>query len=139
MALTTRLVGSGRWLIGTYDGGLNVLASTNESIQRNHDYETSTIFEGKKVTFKVDGDTKVTYTFDADINNGSTYFLRPFNRGSTHEDFAGIRYNKASHLFKAEEGKLLVWPSFMLHGSKPYTGEKNRIIISANADVDLIK
>ena len=65
------LVGSGRWLIGTYDGGLNVLASTNESIQRNHDYETSTIFEGKKVTFKVDGDTKVTYTFDADINNGS--------------------------------------------------------------------
>ena len=39
--------------------------------------------------------------------------------------------------FKAEEGKLLIWPSFMLHGSKPYTGEKNRIIVSANADVEI--
>tara|TARA_Y100000768_G_scaffold332856_1_gene272681 strand:+ start:63 stop:707 length:645 start_codon:yes stop_codon:yes gene_type:complete len=76
---------------------------------------------------------------DANINNGSTYFLRPFSRGSTHKDFAGIRYNRASQLFKAEEGKLLIWPSFMLHGSKPYTGEKNRIIISANADVDINK
>ena len=76
---------------------------------------------------------------DADIKNGSTFFLRPFNRGSTHEDFAGIRYNQAEQLFKAEEGKLLIWPSFMLHGSKPYTGEKNRIIISANADVDINK
>ena len=76
---------------------------------------------------------------DANINNGSTYFLRPFNRGSTHKDFAGIRYNNASQLFRAEEGKLLIWPSFMMHGSKPYTGEKNRIIISANADVDINK
>ena len=76
---------------------------------------------------------------EANINNGSTYFLRPFNRGSTHDDFAGIRYNKAEQMFGAEEGKLLIWPSFMLHGSKPYTGEKNRIIISANADVSINK
>ena len=65
------LAGSGKWIVGTYDGQLNVLASTSESIQRQHNYETSTIFEGKKVTFKVDGDTKVTYTFDAAINDGS--------------------------------------------------------------------
>ena len=74
---------------------------------------------------------------DSDINNGSTYFLRPYNRGSSHRDFAGERYNKGLHYFKAEEGKLLIWPSFLVHGSKPYQGEKNRIVISANADVDL--
>tara|TARA_Y100000992_G_C21123943_1_gene423249 strand:+ start:96 stop:737 length:642 start_codon:yes stop_codon:yes gene_type:complete len=76
---------------------------------------------------------------EENINNGSTYFLRPFNRGSSHDDFAGIRYNKAVQMFGAEEGKLLIWPSFMLHGSKPYTGAKNRIIISANADVSINK
>ena len=65
------LVGSGRWIIGTYDGGLDILVSTSESIQRSQDYETSTIFEGKKVTFNVSGDTKVTYTFDEEINDGS--------------------------------------------------------------------
>ena len=74
---------------------------------------------------------------DANLNNGSTYFLRPYNRGSSHRDFAGERYNKGLHYFKAEEGKLLIWPSFLVHGSKPYQGEKNRIVISANADVDL--
>ena len=65
------LVGSGKWIVGTYDGGLNILASTSESIERSHDYETATIFEGKKVTFNVSGDTKVTYTFDEEINDGS--------------------------------------------------------------------
>ena len=74
---------------------------------------------------------------DSDLNNGSTYFLRPFNRGSTHKDFAGLRYNKSSTHFKAEEGKLLIWPSFIMHGSKPYLGKKDRIIISANADIDI--
>jgi len=72
---------------------------------------------------------------DAKIDNGSTFFLRPFNRGTTHIDFAGSRYNKGVQLFKAEEGKLLIWPSFIVHGSNPYVGEKNRIIVSANADV----
>ena len=74
---------------------------------------------------------------DSDLNNGSTYFLRPFNRGFSHKDFAGLRYNKSSTHFKAEEGKLLIWPSFIMHGSKPYLGKKDRIIISANADIDI--
>ena len=76
---------------------------------------------------------------NADLNNGSTYFLRPYNRGSSHKDLGGLRYvNGGASLFKAEEGKLLVWPSFIMHGSKPYNGDKNRIIISANADVNII-
>ncbi len=75
---------------------------------------------------------------DADLNNGSTYFIRPYGRGSSHKDFGGLRYiNGGASLFKAEEGKLLVWPSFIMHGSKPYLGDKNRIIISANADINI--
>ena len=75
-----------------------------------------------------------------DTKNGSTYFLRPFSRGSSHNDFGGLKYaSENTTSFKAEEGKLLIWPSFIMHGSKPYIGEKNRIIISANADVILNK
>ena len=77
---------------------------------------------------------------DADLENGSTYFMRPYNRGTTHNDFGGMRYNNESAaFFKAEEGKLLIWPSFLMHGSKPYVGDKDRIIISANADISLHK
>jgi uncharacterized protein (TIGR02466 family) len=72
---------------------------------------------------------------DTALDNGSTYFLRPFVRGTSHTDFAGTRYNKGVQVFKAEEGKLLIWPSFLVHGSNPYLGHKNRIIISANANV----
>ena len=74
---------------------------------------------------------------DSNLSHGSTYFLRPFNRGTTHNDFAGLRYNQGGQDFKAEEGKLLIWPSFIVHGSRPYAGGKNRIIISANANVNI--
>ncbi|MBD1132913.1 hypothetical protein IDH16_02115 [Pelagibacterales bacterium SAG-MED45] len=77
-----------------------------------------------------------------DINNshnGSTYFMRPYGRGTSHQDFGGIRYNKGASFFKAEEGKMLIWPSFIMHGSKPYLGKENRIVVSANIDVDIAK
>ena len=37
-----------------------------------------------------------------------------------------------------EEGKLVVWPNFITHGSYPYTGKKNRVIVSANTTVSLL-
>lgn len=75
-----------------------------------------------------------------DLNNGSTYFMRPYNRGSSHNDFGGLNYvNGGINTFEAVEGSLLIWPSFLMHGSKPYLGEKNRIVISANADIDIVK
>jgi hypothetical protein len=76
---------------------------------------------------------------DASNENGSTYFLRPYQRKSP-EDFGGSFYSSGGNVvFKAEEGKLLVWPNFILHGSNPYEGEKNKIIVSANASVHLSK
>ncbi len=74
---------------------------------------------------------------DSSITNGSTYFLRPYG-GSWKTDFGAEYLRKDTHVFKAEEGKLLVWPSYLLHGSHPYKGDKNRIIISANSTIDLL-
>ena len=39
---------------------------------------------------------------------------------------------------EGQEGKLVVWPSYLYHGSHPYSGEENRIIVSANSKIDLI-
>ena len=39
----------------------------------------------------------------------------------------------------AEEGKLLVFPGYLYHGSHPFKGEKDRIIISTNSITELKK
>ena len=71
---------------------------------------------------------------DASLTNGATFFQKtlPFS----HVNDFGSSYNsKGMSIFPAEEGKLLVWPHFVMHGSQPYTGDKNRIIVSANTIV----
>ena len=75
---------------------------------------------------------------DASKKNGSTYFMRPYNSTSKN-DFGSKYLREDTQIFTAKEGKLLVWPSFLYHGSQPYTGEKDRIIISANLTIDLRK
>ena len=73
---------------------------------------------------------------DASKKNGSTYFIRPYNSTSKN-DFGSKYLREDSHIFVAKEGKLLIWPSFLYHGSQPYAGDKERVIISANLTVDL--
>ena len=75
---------------------------------------------------------------DASETNGSTFFQKtlPFS----HVNDFGSLYNKDGMArVKPEEGKLVVWPHFVKHGSIPYYGEMNRIIVSANASVSLVK
>tara|TARA_B100000686_G_C16795296_1_gene981841 strand:- start:465 stop:1124 length:660 start_codon:yes stop_codon:yes gene_type:complete len=73
---------------------------------------------------------------DADSTNGATYFQKP-TPIRTQNDFGSL-YNKSLILSsKPHEGKLIVWPNYLMHGSYPYTGEKNRVIVSANALISL--
>ena len=75
---------------------------------------------------------------DANETNGSTFFEKtlPF---SHVRDFGSLYNKDGVAKVKPEEGKLVVWPHFLKHGSIPYTGEKNRIIVSVNASVSLEK
>ena len=75
---------------------------------------------------------------DSKKMNGSTFFMRPYG-GTSMIDFGGKYLANDTKVFNAEEGKLLVWPNFLIHGSHPYTGKESRIIISANTTVDLIE
>ena len=70
--------------------------------------------------------------------HGSTYFMRPYV-SPDNSDFGGKYYSRVSAgIFEAEEGKMLVWPSFLYHGSHPYHGEQDRIILSANSSINLV-
>ena len=63
--------------------------------------------------------------------NGSTYFLKPYS--PQHPvDFGSKYMRNVQTTFEAEEGKLLIFPGYLYHGSHPFNGEKDRIIISAN-------
>ena len=75
---------------------------------------------------------------DSSTKNGSTYFLRPYTPGGKI-DFGSQTYSsELTAIMSGQEGKLIVWPSFLYHGSHPYSGEKNRIIVSANSKINLI-
>lgn len=71
---------------------------------------------------------------NSDSNNGSTYFYRPTRYPREEKDFGSL-YNYSTIKMPAEEGTMLVWPNYLLHGSMPYEGKLNRIIFSANASV----
>ena len=70
--------------------------------------------------------------------NGSTYFMRPYH-AHCPPDFGGS-YLKNEHLtINAEEGKLVVFPGYLYHGSHPFSGESDRIIISLNSMTEIRK
>jgi uncharacterized protein (TIGR02466 family) len=75
---------------------------------------------------------------DAAKKNGSTFFLRPYT-GGTKEDFGGKYLTHDTVIIDPKEGKLLVWPNYVYHGSHPYEGDQDKIIISANSTVDNLK
>tara|TARA_B100001996_G_C18623197_1_gene578623 strand:- start:436 stop:1080 length:645 start_codon:yes stop_codon:yes gene_type:complete len=75
---------------------------------------------------------------DANSTNGATFFQKPIPPRAT-PDF-GSEYNKyMTTSFEPEEGKMFIWPYYLMHGSYPYSGDKNRIIVSANATVSIEK
>ena len=75
---------------------------------------------------------------DSSKKNGGTYFQKPTQSRGT-SDF-GSYYNKFLHVdFEPVEGKMYIWPSHIMHGSYPYDGNEDRIIISANAQVSIMK
>ena len=70
--------------------------------------------------------------------NGSTYFIKPY-QGQRPNDFGSSYMESEQMTINAEEGKLLIFPGFLNHGSHPFKGKKDRIIISTNSLTELKK
>lgn len=68
--------------------------------------------------------------------NGGTYLQKPSINRLKHD--SGSKYLEfGTHNFEPLEGKLVVWPSHIVHGSFPYVGKKKRIIVSANGTIQI--
>ena len=74
---------------------------------------------------------------DSNEKNGSTY-LQPPNVARLHSGIGSESFGFDVLRFKPDEGKLVVWPSHIVHGSLPYTGSEKRVIISANLIIDML-
>ena len=68
--------------------------------------------------------------------DGATFFICPLNKSDSN-DFGASYAREASRFFSAVEGHALFFPSSLVHGSFPYSGDQSRIIFSANARVDI--
>ena len=70
--------------------------------------------------------------------NGSTYFLKPY-QSQRPSDFGSDYMRSEQMTVNAEEGKLLVFPGYLYHGSHPFESNNDRIIISVNSLTELKK
>lgn len=69
-----------------------------------------------------------------DREDGGTYFASPeFPKDS--DDLGNMYLQGSQWSCRAEEGYALFFPPLLSHGSFPYTGNTNRIIFSANAQI----
>jgi uncharacterized protein (TIGR02466 family) len=69
--------------------------------------------------------------------NGATRFYGPYTQflGGAHMDSGNAYLQKNTLDVQPEEGSLVLFPSYLPHKAMPYAGEKDRIILSFNAQI----
>ena len=69
--------------------------------------------------------------------NGVTRFYGPYSQwqGGGYMDIGNTYLQKNSIDMSPEEGKLVIFPSYLPHMAMPYEGEKDRIIVSFNVQI----
>ena len=72
---------------------------------------------------------------DCSLNppNGVNRFFSPVQIG--YEDFGSMAFRQTAYTVPPEEGKLVLFPSYLEHSATPYRGKTDRIVISFNARV----
>lgn len=69
--------------------------------------------------------------------NGATRFYSPMFPllGGAHIDMGNAYLQQATLDISPQEGELVLFPSFLAHKAMPYAGERDRIIVSFNAQI----
>mgnify|MGYP003641864396 FL=1 len=70
---------------------------------------------------------------DSNKKNGATYLQSPYGR--LKSDVGAESYQHSLKNIEPIEGKLVVWPSYIIHGSYPHMGKVKKAIISANLSI----
>ena len=72
---------------------------------------------------------------DSDEKNGATFLQTPNSR--LKSDIGSESFQLQLQNFEPIEGKLIVWPSYIIHGSYPHFGKVKKTILSANLVIAL--
>ena len=67
---------------------------------------------------------------DSNKKNGATYLQSPNAR--LKSDIGSESFAYTSENYEPIEGKLVVWPSYLIHGSYPHLGKVKKTVLSAN-------
>ena len=67
---------------------------------------------------------------DSNKKNGATWLSAPHSRLSS--DIGSESFQHQLKNFEPIEGKLVVWPSYIIHGSYPHIGKVKKTVLSAN-------
>ncbi len=70
-----------------------------------------------------------------DPKDGATYLICPNNKSDSN-DLGASYAREACRFFQAVEGYALFFPSNLVHGSFPYSGDEQRIVFSANGRLE---
>jgi len=69
----------------------------------------------------------------AEPPNGVNRFFPPVK--TLYEDFGSSAFNQNAIALPPEEGKLVLFPSYIEHSATPYRGKRDRIVVSFNSHV----
>ena len=72
---------------------------------------------------------------DSNKKNGATFLQAPYSR--LKSDIGSESFQHGLQNFEPIEGKLIVWPSYIIHGSYPYIGKVKKNVLSANFIIKL--
>lgn len=74
---------------------------------------------------------------DGIARNGINRFYSPLATGGSYTDFGNDYLKNGNFDVQPEDGVLVLFPSFLQHSALPYTGEKDRIVVSFNSRANL--
>ena len=69
--------------------------------------------------------------------NGINRFYSPLGSGGILRDYGNAYLGRSYLDIQPMNGRLVIFPSFLLHSALPYSGDKDRIIVSFNSRNDL--
>ncbi len=67
--------------------------------------------------------------------NGTNRFYSPIGTGACYMDYGNAYLRQDYFDVEPVDGQLVLFPSFLLHSALPYTGDKDRIVISFNSQI----
>ena len=72
---------------------------------------------------------------NAENRNGVNKFFTPFMPNTDDADFGYHWWPSETIIIEPKNGKLVLFPGYLMHNATPYQGEKDRLVIAFNCQI----